>query len=186
LAIIVGLSVIVLPLLILFSRCGKSRDAARSELKAKAIPYTEQEFVKRVRQRDLETTKLFLAAGISPDARDEEGATVLMQAVQAGDLRIIEALLSNGADVNARVTNNSTALHLAMLVGNNDSGRLLIRKGADVNAGNNEGETPLMIAALKGYPENVKLLLDAGAKLNVKTSVVRPHSRTRWNVTTPK
>gem|GEM_PF-1325273 len=168
LAIIVGLFVIVLPSLILFSRCGKSRDAARRELESRSIAFTEAEFVNRLRHRDLEITKLFLAAGINPDARDEEGATVLMQAVQAGDLGIIEALLSNGSDVKAHDAKGSTALHLAILIGNNESARILVRKGADVNAANNEGETPLMIAALKGYPENVKLLLDARANLHAK------------------
>lgn len=168
LTIILGLLAVALTSLILVARSGKSRDEARRELESKSIPYTEQEFVNRARHRDLEITKLFLAAGINPDAKDEEGFTVLMQAVQAGDMGIIEALLSNGADVNAHDAKGSSALHLAILIGNNESARILVRKGADVNAANNEGETPLMIAALKGYPENVKLLLDAGANLNAK------------------
>ncbi len=100
--IVMGLLVVAATSLVFLARCGKSRDAARRELESKAVPYTEQEFVNRVRRRDLETVKLFLAAGINPDARDEEGSTVLMQAVQAGDMGIIEALLSNGVDVNAR------------------------------------------------------------------------------------
>jgi ankyrin repeat protein len=167
-AIIMGLLLVALTSLILLARCGKSREAARRELERKAIPYTEQEFVNRVRRRDLEITGLFLAAGMNPDAKDEEGSTVLMDAVLAGDSGIVEVLLSNGADANARATNNSTALHLAMLIGSNESARILVREGVDVNASNNEGETPLMIAALKGYPDNVKLLLDAGANLNVR------------------
>jgi hypothetical protein len=167
LTIILGLLAVALTSLILVARSGKSRDAARRELEIKSIPYTEQELVNRVRHRDLEITKLFLAAGINPDARDEEGATVL-QAVQAGDMGIIEALLNNGADVNAHDAKGSSALYLAILIGDNESARILVRKGADVNASNNEGETPLMIAALKGYPDNVKLLLDAGANLNAK------------------
>jgi ankyrin repeat protein len=83
--IIVGLLVIALPSLILFSRGGKSRDAARRELEKRSMPFTEREFANHIRHRDLEVIKLYLAAGINPDARDEEGATVLMQAVQAGD-----------------------------------------------------------------------------------------------------
>lgn len=151
-AIIAGLLLIVVAPMLLLQRCSVSRDAAWRELETKGIAFTEPEFVNRVRQRDLETVKLFLAAGINPDAKDEEGTTFLMLAVLAGDIGISEALLKNGASVNARATNDSTALHLAMLVGNYDSARLLLRKGADVNAGNDDGETPLMIAALKGYP----------------------------------
>ena len=168
LSIIAGLVVVALVPLVLFARCGKSRDTARAELDSKRIPFTDQEFANRVRQHDLETVKLFLAAGINPDARNAEGATILMEVVQAGDMKAIAILLNNGADPTAKDLKGSTALHLAMLVGNNESAQMLLEKGADANASNHDGETPLMIAALKGYPENVKLLLEAGANLNAK------------------
>ncbi len=168
LALIVGLLVLVLTPVILFQKCGRNREAARRQLEGKSIAFTEEEFVKRVQHRDFENVKLFLAAGINPNARTAEGATVLMDAVVANDSRIMEELLNNGADVSATRDNGSTALHSAALVGNYEGARMLVRKNADVNASNNEGETPLMIAALKGYPENVKLLLEAGANLNMK------------------
>jgi ankyrin repeat protein len=116
-----------------------SEQLARRELQRKGIQFTEEAFVDRVRRGDLDAVNLFLAAGMNPNARDKNGATVLMNATIVNDIGIVEALLNKGADVNARRDNGTTALHFAAILGSNQSARLLLGKGADVNAMNKEG-----------------------------------------------
>lgn len=166
--LILGLAFLVLVPLLFVARCGKSREAARRELEQKGIPYTEAAFLESAKHGEVNTVKLFLAAGMNPDTRTENGDTVLMNAIGANADAVAEALLKGGADPNARTSNGSSALHLAALLGDAQGGQLLVKYKADVNAKSNIGETPLMIAALRGFPELVKILLRAGADVNAK------------------
>ena len=166
--LVIGLVLLVLGPLVFVVRWGKSRDAARRELEQKGTAYSEAAFFESARHGEVNTVKLFLAAGMNPDARNEKGDTVLMNALGANADAVVEALLKAGADPNARTSNASTALHLASLTGNAPGGQLLVAYKADVNAKSDIGETPLMIAALRGYAELVKILLRAGADVNAK------------------
>lgn len=166
--LVIGLAVLVLSPLVLVARCGKSRETARRQLEQRGTSYTEVAFFESVRRGEADTVKLFLAAGMNPDAKNEKGDTVLMNALSANANAVVEALLNGGADPNARTTNASTALHLAALTGNASGGQLLVSYKADVNAKTDIGETPLMIASLRGYAELVKILLRAGADVNAK------------------
>ena len=166
--LIIGLALLLLSPLLFITRCGKSRAAARSELEQKGIPYTEAAFLESAKHGEVNVVRLFLAAGMNPDAKSENGDTVLMNAIGANADAVAEALLKGGADPNVRTSNGSSALHLAALMGNAQSGQLLVSYKADVNLKSNIGETPLMIAALRGFPEVVQLLLRAGADVNAK------------------
>ena len=64
------------------------------------------------------------------DTKDENGATLLMRAVEDGDLDAVKFLLENGADVNARDANGVTPLGLAMSKGNRDVAEYLMQHGA--------------------------------------------------------
>lgn len=165
---ILGLLFVVAIPLFLFTRCGRSRQAARRDLEQKGISFTEEAFLERVNHGELDIVKLFLAAGMNPDARDQNGDTALMIAIAASGEPVAEALLRGGASVNARTKNGSTALHLIALRGDEQIAQLLVKRKADVNAKTDIGETPLMIAALRGYPNTVKLLLDAGADVRAR------------------
>lgn len=166
--LITGLVLLVMGPVVFVARWGKSRDAARRELEQKGIPYSEVAFFESARHGEADTVKLFLVAGMNPDARNEKGDTVLMNALGANADAVVEVLLKGGADPNARTSNASTALHLAALTGNAPGGQLLVTYKADVNAKTDIGETPLMIAALRGYAELVKIFLRAGADVNAK------------------
>lgn len=165
---VIGLLVVITIPVVLLARCGKSRDAARGELAQKGIPYSEDVFLEKVKRGDVETIKLFLAAGMNADVRDQKGDTALMDAIVASSDAVAEVLLKGGANVDARTKTGSTALHLISLTGNNLIGQLLLKNHAEVNGKTDAGETPLMIAALRGYPDTVKLLLNAGADVNAK------------------
>lgn len=166
--LVTGLGLLVLVPLLFVARCGKSREAARRELEQQGTPYTEAAFLESAKHGEVNTVKLFLAAGMNPDTRTENGDTVLMNAIGANADAVAEALLKGGADPNVRTSNGSSALHLAALMGNAQGGQLLVSYRADVNLKSNIGETPLMIAALRGFPDVVKILLRAGADVNAK------------------
>ena len=161
------LLVVTIPLLI-FTKCGRSRQVALRELEQQGIPFTEGAFLERVNHGEIDLVRLFLAAGINPDARDQKGDTALMIAIAANGEAVAEALLKGGASVNARTKNGSTALHTVALMGNEQIAQMLVKRKAEVNAKTDIGETPLMIAALRGYPGTAKLLLAAGADVNAK------------------
>lgn len=164
----VGLALLIVAPLVFVARGGKSREAARRELEQKGIAYSETAFFESARRAEVDTVRLFLAAGMNPDIRNENGDTVLMNAIGANANTVAEVLLKSGADPNARTSNGSTALHLVTLTGNVPACQLLVKYSADVNAKSNIGETPLMIAALRGFPDLVKVLLRAGAEVNAK------------------
>ena len=163
-----GLVLLLAVPLILVARCGKPREAARRELEQKGTPFTEAAFLESAKHGEVDTVKLFLAAGMNPDTRTDGGDTVLMNAIGANANAVAEALLEGGADPNARTSNGSSALHLTALAGNTSATQLLIAYKADVNLKSNIRETPLMIAALRGFPEVVKILLRARADVNAK------------------
>jgi ankyrin repeat protein len=97
---------------------------------------------------------------------DEQGRTLLMQAVSLGpqangvSLPILGLLLDAGVDINAQDAEESTALALAMGECPIDVLKFLIERGADPNLGN-----PLIHGLWNDgtSPEVLKVLLDAGA-----------------------
>src|SRR6266496_4352282 len=123
--------------------------------------------------------KLLLARGANIQAKDNDGKTVLLYAVQqymseAGGFlshpQIVRMLLDEGADINAKDKGGNTALMETVQVwhGSAEIPKLLVDKGADVNLANEEGQTALLLAAKEGRNDLVQLLLDKGAKLDAK------------------
>ena len=108
------------------------------------------------------------SAAAAMEARDAEGNTALLRAVNSGDTFEVRRLVEAGADVNAASTSGVTPLMNAGGMGNKEVVELLIKKGANVNHRTPGNYTPLMTAALVGQIEIVKMLLDAGADPSVK------------------
>ena len=72
-----------------------------------------------------------LAAGVDPDAADEDGWTPLMHAVAIGPLEAVDALLSAGAGPDARSEDGETALSLAVEERRPEVVERLVAAGAD-------------------------------------------------------
>jgi ankyrin repeat protein len=102
------------------------------------------------------------------DVKNEEGQTLLHEAVSEEYYNAVKKLLQKGCSVNAKNANGETPLHASVWGGNPRVTMLLIDAGADVNAKDDSGETPLHTAARKGFPEAAGILLDAGADINAK------------------
>jgi ankyrin repeat protein len=104
----------------------------------------------------------------SIEAKDSEGNSALLRAVNSGDTIEVRRLVEAGADVNSASNSGVTPLMNAAGMGNKEAVEFLIKKGADVNHRTSGNYTALMQAALVGQIEIVKILLDAGADPSVK------------------
>jgi ankyrin repeat protein len=167
------LLIVILSSIMLYG-CGKSPEEARKELAGMNIQYNVLSFLKAIENNDTVATKLFLEAGMDPNA-NVDGITPLMVAATKNRLEIAKSLIDKKANVNAKDKDGLTALHYAVIGDPNGSAsidvtKLLIEKGADVNfQSTKDGMTPLMVAVTKGSAEIVKLLLEKGANVNVQT-----------------
>jgi ankyrin repeat protein len=141
---------------------GEGREAARVELNGLSIEYTRQAFVDAAKNGDVRVLKLFLAAGMDPNAKDDEGNTPLMYGIAEGRTDIVETLLRAKANVNERNPGGGTALDWAASRGKLDTVRLLLDKGADSQARNEA----LVSAAHSAHPEVIPALLQGGANVN--------------------
>src|SRR5205809_243197 len=86
-----------------------------------------------------------LAAHADLEARDPEGWTPMLRAINNGRQRIVELLLKAGANPN--------------------TGRLLLRAERFCRSKSDKLETPLSLAAWLGDLRTLDLLLNAGARL---------------------
>jgi ankyrin repeat protein len=119
--------------------------------------------------------KLLIDAGLDVNLRNEDGQTVLMDAVLR-DPRCVKVLVTNGAEVNARTTGKYekgyTALMRAVKADSPDVASILVAHRADVNVRAADGETALSLAVNPrsyGGPKEhiaalVRLLKQAGAR----------------------
>ena len=87
-----------------------------------------------------------LEAGAEVDAKDNDGATALMEAARRGHAAAIAALLAAGAEVEAKYNEGATALMLAAQGGHAAAIAALVAAGAEVEAKDDNGMTALMFA----------------------------------------
>ena len=155
------------------SRGRKAADYARRNDKFK------QCLVEAVHKKNIEQVNELLRIGLSTDVRDDNGFTVLMNAIRAkwSDDEIL-ALIRGSRRLNyCSKKDGKTALIYAIESGI-DAKVIedLLENGANVNRSNSawrrydlrESVTPLGCAAIGSSPEVIKALLLAGAKVNAR------------------
>jgi ankyrin repeat protein len=113
-----------------------------------------------------------IAKGADPNAKDDQGATLLMSACHFPDIPIASFLLRHGAKPDEpRSAKGRTALMVACAYWcGMDMVKLLVAYGADVNAAALDGTTPLMLAAMNEKQDVVDYLLSKGANAAAKDS----------------
>jgi ankyrin repeat protein len=122
------------------------------------------ELFRAIRNNDAPAVNTLLSRGAGPNAKDQDGATPLMQAALNGEPGLLKLLLDKGADPNARNKVGVTALLWS--VHDLRKVRLLVQKGANVNVRSEGGKMPLLLAAYYSRSaETVKFLLENGADL---------------------
>jgi len=89
--------------------------AARTALAQMSLEYTPEAFLASAGTGDLTAVKLFLTAGMDPDASNEEGDTALASAAYKGHAQTVAALVNAGAAV-AKTPGHRSALVADLLV----------------------------------------------------------------------
>jgi cytohesin len=100
-----------------------------------------------------------LAAGASPDAKDEDGRTALSYAAERGQADLVDALVKAKASL-AVPKKSASPLVLALWERHADVAARLIDAGMDVNAGS---QPALAAAASRDLPDLVRRIVAAGA-----------------------
>lgn len=131
------------------------RAVATRELSAKGLDAGDANaFIAAIKRGDLPTTKLFLDAGMSPDALNDDGTLAVAWAIRKNNDAIFDELLQRGANVNATEEKGDTPLMIAATSGRLRFAQTLLTKGANVNAEDNGGHTVLMSAAMGAFVKN--------------------------------
>lgn len=137
----------------------------------KAISYSDQNIVSYMAERSrrsdhLELFKSFVADGISPHDKDEEGRDALLNAAYRNDdLDFIKYLVESGSDVNGVDKVGRDALNIAAYRNGEKVVKYFIAAGLDVNTPDNSGATALLWSTTRnnGSIKIIKALLEAGA-----------------------
>jgi hypothetical protein len=149
---------------------GKKREAsreagtARDTLLRMGVSVTKDSLVRCVREGMVRELSLFLAAGFSPDTRDQAEVPLLNLAARAGNPDMLQTLVEAGAQVNLLSGDRgSSALLDAVMIRRPDLVRVLMEAGADINLKTKDGQSALIIAVGAGDNVCVEMLLKAGA-----------------------
>ena len=132
---------------------------------AQALATADYDFIDAVKKSDGDKAIGLLAQHPSGlvDAKDGEGNTALIIAINRSDETWTGFLLNKGADPNLGGKGGDTPLIAAARVGFAQAVQWLIGLGAKVDSTNRMGETPLIIAVQQRDLQIVRQLLDAGA-----------------------
>jgi Protein kinase domain/Ankyrin repeats (3 copies) len=100
--------------------------------------------------RDVNAVKSLLDRGVSPNAKDANGSTLIHYAVTNNHIEIARLLIDRGADIHAHYGEDGhTVLHLAVLHQDGHMTNLLLSRKADPNTRDNFKLTPLHVAILR-------------------------------------
>ncbi len=162
----------------------KTPEEARKELAQINITFNEDEFINCAKDGKTDVVKLFLDAGMNPNAKDSTGTTALISATFNAYTDTVQALLTKGVDVNTKDNFGRTALMYAAYKGQMEIVKALLSKSADVKAMDEDGWSALMwvtdgyatyamtkepqVEVVSRFADLTKVLIAAGADLDAR------------------
>lgn len=158
------------------SGCGKEPDPKIvRQLEQQGIDYSESDFRYRVSRGETEIVKLYLLAGVDPNAvstKRNPDMPALCTAAEEGRTEITALLLEYGADPNkGYYRDDKTPLLFAAEAGHLDIVNMLLKAGVPVDyVDDGYTYTALIYAAKNGHTNIVRVLLDQGADVNYTAS----------------
>ena len=111
-----------------------------------------------IENNDIQKVTTYLDNGLSVDATDSIGISLLFWAVSDNRQEIVELLLKRGANPNKPEVNGITPLMDAASGGNVKITKLLLRYGADTSLKDNFGDIAYDYASKQNFPETAKLV----------------------------
>lgn len=124
--------------------------------------------INAARMGNNEKLKSLLDAGVSPDACDIDGDSLLWNAIHGGHSDTVRLLLDAGAKLEDSRPNFGL-LHSAASKGKTDIAAMLLEKAPDFfDALTKDGRTPLHVAADNGHPAFVADMIKRGMDPNVR------------------
>ena len=158
-------------LLLLFA-CSSPGSKEKETLVSRGVEFSQESFFNSVVRGQTEIVKLFLEAGMSPNAK-QGGITALMEASRRGKTHheIAAALIKAGAEIDAQDPYGVTPLLFAAISGSPETMRMLLKSGANVKAKDVDGRTALIETLTTENdlpPETIEELIQAGSEVNVR------------------
>lgn len=99
---------------------------------------------------NVDKVRSLIERGVSANAKDTSGSSLLHYAVTNNRLDIAQVLIDKGADIHARYSEDGhTVLHLAVVYPDGEMTELLLRNKANPNVRDNLSYTPLHISILR-------------------------------------
>eukprot|EP00928_Gymnodinium_smaydae_P080431 TRINITY_DN64122_c0_g1_i1.p1 TRINITY_DN64122_c0_g1~~TRINITY_DN64122_c0_g1_i1.p1 ORF type:complete len:575 (-),score=99.29 TRINITY_DN64122_c0_g1_i1:125-1849(-) len=135
-----------------FQQCMRRRAEreARAKLEAEEKKVAEQKLcaaaMEAAFEGDLPALLKAFDAGVTFDAADGHGTTLLSEAAGGGQAEMVELLLAEGADPNSRGRYGRTPLWRAAFSGSEEATRELLRGGGDPREPDSEGVRPIAVA----------------------------------------
>lgn len=126
--------------------------------------YDAEQFVAAIRKgKGDEALALLKEKPTLVNARDLNGSTALITAIESRNIDWVGYLLQQGADPGLSLRNGDTPLIIASRMGMQDVVGWLLGLGASVDDSNRSGETALIVAVQQRQVPITRALLQAGA-----------------------
>lgn len=123
---------------------------------------TDNPLADAAKNGDVELVRAYLAGGVAPDARNDDGQSALALAAARNHQEVVQVFLDHGADPDGAGSDPSPA-RAACTMGAIDSLRLLLAAGADPNAEHPDGQSLLTgLILAEGTTRNADYLALAG------------------------